>query len=191
MTRTLYLGHFGQALDLGAPLSELEREEIPELVGAIAELKTGRLMQLAASIGPAAAGAPEKRIAALERFGLALGVGLQMLDDLGNVHGDRDPTRRHEDLRLGRPTWVWAWLAEKLGPDDFCALQHRAGLVEGGSESPDGLARGLAGLLGSDERQAVHVHLENAFEALRAELGNEAKLTALRDEIARLESSYV
>ena len=191
MTRALYLGHFGQALDLGAPLSQLDREEIPQLVQAIAALKTGRLMQLAASIGPAAAGAPEKRIEALERFGLALGVGLQMLDDLGNVHGDRDPTKRHEDLRLGRPTWVWAWLAETLEPDDFRALQLRARRVEDGSEPPDGLARRLAGLLGSDEREAVHAHLENAFDALSAELGDEAKLTALRDEIARLESSYV
>jgi geranylgeranyl pyrophosphate synthase len=171
MTRALYLGHFGQALDLGAPLSQLDREEIPQLVQAIAALKTGRLMQLAASIGPAAAGAPEKRIEALERFGLALGVG--------------------EDLRLGRPTWVWAWLAETLEPDDFRALQLRARRVEDGSEPPDGLARRLAGLLGSDEREAVHAHLENAFDALSAELGNAAKLTALRDEIARLESSYV
>jgi hypothetical protein len=114
-----------------------------------------------------------------------------MLDDLGNLHGDRDPTRRHEDLRLGRPTWVWAWLAGKLDPGDFQDLQRRARRVEGGEEAPDGLARRLARLLGRDEREAVHAHLEDAFDALSAELGNEAKLTALRDEIARLESSYV
>jgi geranylgeranyl pyrophosphate synthase len=191
VTRVLTAGHFGQALDIGTPIGELEQSDVPALVRAVSELKTGRLMQLAASIGPAAAGAPPERVAALERFGLALGVGLQMLDDLGNLVGVQDPTKRHEDLRLGRPTWAWAWLAEQLEADEFAQLQSQARRVlrEGADAEP--LALRLRGALGGGEQDIVHAHLESAFDGLQELLGDEVKLTALRDEIARLEASYV
>ncbi|MDJ0851390.1 MAG: polyprenyl synthetase family protein [Myxococcota bacterium] len=191
MTRTLFRGHFGQALDLSSGVSELDQEEVFAVVRAATELKTGRLMELAASIGAVASGAPSPVVAALERFGLALGAGLQMLDDLGNLDGRRDPSKRHEDLRMGRPTWVWVWLAEQLAPDDFRSLQRRAARVRCGEDSPQGLARVMARMIGDHRRGPVHAHLESAFSALREELGPKVKLTELREEIRRLESSYV
>ena len=191
ITGVLTTGHFGQALDIGTPVCELEQSDVAPLVRAVSELKTGRLMQLAASIGPAAAGAPPERVAALERFGLALGVGLQMLDDLGNLVGRQDPTKRHEDLRLGRPTWAWAWLSEQLDARRFQALQRQALHVMREGADADELADALREELSGDEQAAVHSHIESAFDALQEVLGEEVKLTALRGEIARLESSYV
>ncbi len=191
MTRTLYRGHFGQALDLSSSAPDLEQEEVFSIVRAATELKTGRLMELAASIGAVAGGAPAPVVAALERFGLALGVGLQMLDDLGNLEGRRDPSKRHEDLRTGRPTWVWVWLAEQLHPGDFRSLQRRALRVCRGEECPRSLARVMARMIGDHRRGPVHAHLESAFAALQADLGPKVKLTQLREEVRRLESSYV
>ncbi len=190
MTRTLFRGHFGQALDLSSGVPELEQEEVFAVVRAATELKTGRLMELAASIGAVATGAPAPVSAALERFGLALGVGLQMLDDLGNLEGRRDPGKRHEDLRMGRPTWVWVWLAEQLHPDDFRSLQRRADRVRRGEDSPGALARVMARMLRDHRRGPIRAHLESDFAALREELGPQVKLTELRDEIRRLENSY-
>ena len=139
----------------------------------------------------AAAGAPPERVEMLDRFGLALGVGLQMLDDLGNLVGRRDPDKRHEDLLLGRATWPWAWLAEQLDAERFEDLQREARTVMREGAAPEPLARRLREHLSGGEQALVHAHLESAFAALGESLGEEVKLTELRSEVARLESSYV
>jgi geranylgeranyl pyrophosphate synthase len=191
ITRVLSAAHFGQALDIGVPVHELDPGEVMPLVRSVSQLKTGRLMQLALSIGPAAAGASPERVAALERFGMALGVGLQMLDDLGNLIGVQDPTKRHEDIRLGRPTWAWAWLADRLDPARFEALRRASREVAASGEGADALAQKMREHLEGSEPARVHAHLESAFDGLQDALGAEVKLTELRALIARLESSYV
>jgi hypothetical protein len=35
-----------------------------------------------------------------------------MFDDLGNLIGKCEPAKRYEDLRLSRPSWVWACAAK-------------------------------------------------------------------------------
>jgi geranylgeranyl pyrophosphate synthase len=201
MTRTMFDCHFGQALDLGARVGGVARTRLPEVVATITALKTARLVELAASAGALAAGAPDGTVAALGRFGQGLGVGLQMLDDLGNLSGKAAPAKRHEDLRLGRATWPWAWAAELSDDESFAALEEEAGLLcaraaEAGARgeappSADGLAARLRERCAGHGRLAAHWHLDRALGSLRASVGPTPLLDLLEAEIARLEESYV
>jgi geranylgeranyl pyrophosphate synthase len=59
----------------------------------------------------------------LDQFGQDLGVSLQMFDDLGNLIGKCEPAKRYEDLRLSRPSWVWACAAQSSSSKayaEFC-----------------------------------------------------------------------
>jgi geranylgeranyl pyrophosphate synthase len=54
----------------------------------------------------------DEHLSRLNEFGHRFGIVLQMFDDLGNVTGKKEPAKRWEDLRLRRPSWVWACAAE-------------------------------------------------------------------------------
>jgi geranylgeranyl pyrophosphate synthase len=210
-TRTLLDCHFGQALDLSARVPELSPAELPAVVRTITALKTGRLMELAAVVGAVAAGGAPSTIEALGRFGHDLGVGLQMLDDLGNLTGRAAPSKRHEDLRHGRATWPWAWAAETLDPDENQRLvREQARLLATPAPDRAGLAEPLAAQLraavGGHGRLQAHWHLDQALAALRGSLeappappqpgapcpsiaGREL-LAAVQAELSRLETCY-
>lgn len=183
--------HRGQALDLTMRVTELTQSEIPSVVRATTRLKTGALMELAASLGAIAAGAKPDRVHALRRFSLSLGVGLQMLDDLGSI---ASPARRHkgdEDLTAARPTWPWAWLANGTGPEAFAEYQRRAARVIAGRETPDALANALRDAVADAGRERVHSRLHLALADLEDAFGSHPAIDLLRTEITRLENSYV
>lgn len=117
--RTLLRAHFGQALDLGAKVDTLAQSSVAEVCLASMRLKTGALMGFATLLGGAIADGPEGTLAVLDDFGRDLGVALQMFDDLGNVIGKCEPSKRYEDLILCRPSWVWACAAQNSSPDDY------------------------------------------------------------------------
>ncbi|MFO0566698.1 MAG: polyprenyl synthetase family protein [Polyangiaceae bacterium] len=106
--RTLLSAHHGQALDLSTRVFDLTQSEVPDVVSVTTRLKTGMLMQLAASLGAIAAGGPRQVTQALARFGMKLGAGLQMLDDLGGIVSVERCHKGHEDLTSARPTWLFA-----------------------------------------------------------------------------------
>ena len=118
---TLFRAHFGQALDLGVPIDELAQSRIPEVSWASLELKTGALMGLGIALGGLLAGGTDEEIAKFSRFGNAFGIALQMFDDLGNLGSSRRETdpKQLEDLRLRRPSAVWAIAAETQSPESF------------------------------------------------------------------------
>lgn len=187
---TLLRCHQGQALDLAVRVGDLAQAELPGVVAASTRLKTGVLMELAAVLGALAAGAPETRVEALGRFGMDLGVGLQMLDDLSNLESDREGPKQHEDLRLGRPTWPWAWLAQELAPERFGPLAALAREVEHGRAGAPQLAMAMRAALGRRGRQHAHGHLHQALTQLAAAVGPARGLMTLSREIARMEESY-
>ena len=115
----LIKAHLGQGLDVGVRVDELLQAEVKDLCLACLEFKSGSLMSLAFVLGAIAAGASEGRIELLRDFGMRLGVSLQMFDDLGNFSGRRDPQKHWEDLKLRRPTWIWASAAELLRPNEY------------------------------------------------------------------------
>jgi geranylgeranyl pyrophosphate synthase len=190
MTAAMARCHCGQALDVGLRIEALAPAEIAEVVRVVATLKTGALTELGIGVGALAAGADRKRLGAIERFGRRFGVALQMLDDLGNLDGERAPARRHEDIRLGRPTWVWAWLAGRLDRVSFARLQRQSRAVAAGRLPPAVLAARLRGLLGDRGRRAATSALTRAVRDLERACGPSPALTAVRGEVDRLLVSY-
>ena len=184
---TLMRCHQGQALDLGVRVGDLEQAQVPAVVAATTRLKTGALMSLAAFLGAAGAGASTANSAAIARFGEAVGVGLQMLDDLGSIACRARLDKGREDLRDGRPTWPWAWLAESADQLAFARLQQR---VRGVPVDVDGLAEALGHAVEADGRARIRGHLDAALADLGAAIGDGAAVHAIAAELRRLEESY-
>ena len=164
---TLYLCHLGQGLDLSAHAAEVPREKIAGVVAATTALKTGALTELAVSLGALVALARPARVGQLARFGRDAGIALQMLDDLGNLVGHKEPSKQHEDLRLGRATWPWAWLAELVDDATFERLQRRLRDLD---QAPARLTRAVDGLRGAvgaaaDPFADELMHLEERYVA--------------------------
>ncbi len=192
---TLLRCHHGQALDLSAHVGALRRGEVPGVVAATTQLKTGALLALAARIGARAAGAPADAVDTLGRFGGELGAGLQMLDDLGSLANPERLEKGDEDLRQGRPTWPWAWLAERS--DDATWTQLVAAQREIDTCGRDGSARRVETLaaelcrrVGRHGRAHVHARLAGALAALANRFGRSPVLHAVEQEVSRLEASY-
>lgn len=190
MARTLLDCHRGQALDLHVRADQLSPRELPEVVSKITELKTGRLLGMAASLGALAAEAEPERVAVLERFGSSLGTGLQMLDDLGGMTNDARADKGLEDLRLGRATWIWAWLSEQESDAELRTLQlhcRRAGRDPAAAAE---LRVRLRERVGDRGRAAVRGHLREALDTLGDAIGPHPLLKDLEREVAGLERSY-
>jgi hypothetical protein len=113
-----------------------------------------------------------------------------MLDDAGNLRRTDLATKRHEDVRLGRATWVWAWLALELDGRRFAALQRQARATARGELPAAVLGERLAELLGDRGRREAEAELERALAALQSALGAHPGLDRLRGEIDRLLVSY-
>lgn len=190
IARTMVRAHCGQALDLGTSASQLPQAVLPRVVRASSELKTGSLMGLAAAIGAVAANAAPPCAYALTRFGEELGMALQMLDDIGNLRGAGEAEKRHEDLRLGRPTWVWAWLARDLGAAEFTLLQRQASAVQCGDAAPAPLAARLGRALGQRGTDEAQARLRAALADLERSCDGHPALAALASECVRLGASY-
>jgi geranylgeranyl pyrophosphate synthase len=188
--RTLLRAHFGQALDLGSKVDTLAQNSVTEVCLASMRLKTGALMGFATLLGGALADASERSLSILDDFGRDLGVALQMFDDLGNVIGRCEPSKRYEDLILSRPSWVWACAAQIGNSDDyreFVAAAHKlpeAGDLEAWMERHR---------LIQTTRQSARAHLDRCFENLRYRLRAEGvrwsarafdELRAVGEEIA-------
>lgn len=190
VSRAVLNCHYGQALDLSTRIGMLAQRQVPQLVQTTTRLKTGSLFELAAEVGAICAGASEDTTAALAKFGRALGIGLQMLDDLGGIYCARQCHKGHEDLLHGRPTWIWAWLAEELDELSYTRLQHAARDVERRELHPEVLAKAIRERLGSAARARVRAQFERALDELRAAVGASPALKSLEGRLARLEQSY-
>lgn len=191
LSRTMLRSHQGQAIDLSVDVTELRQRDVAEVADAAARLKTGVLMSFAAELGARAGGADPNQIAALSRFGEALGVGLQHLDDLGGLRCEARRDKGREDLAGRRLTWPWAYLATELDEVRFHGLQSKLRHARAGDL--DALAAELAELLGDGAYRRACSLLERALAPLREVFGgatHAAALAELGDEIARLERSY-
>jgi len=190
ITRCLRECHRGQALDLSLRMSQLTRSEVPQAVATTTALKTGRLMELSATLGALVSDAPADRVHAIARFGSELGTVLQMLDDVGGLYGTRRIHKGHEDLLLSRPTWPWAWLAESLPQGRYESLRRDAQEVEVGDRHPEQLAERMRSEIGNEPKRRAHERSQRAFGRLKLELGTSTALRDLSAEIGRLERSY-
>jgi len=190
LSRTLARCHEGQALDLTLRMSRLPQQDVPALVETTTRLKTGALMGLAAVIPAVASGAPHQIATAFQRFGESLGVGLQMLDDLGGLVSERRCHKGHEDLVFGRPTWPWAWLARDLSEMQYLRLQQKCREVEERDLHPELLARELRQSLGKAGKRRVWKHLVQALRSLPPDLPGAHRVPLLQRELVTLMGSY-
>lgn len=188
--------HEGQALDLSIQVGELHQREIPRLAYTISSKKTGSLLGLAGLLGSIAANAPESLQEALNNFGIRLGVGLQMQNDLCELMGAAGLLKQPEDLLHGRVTWPWAWASERLSPALFDHLQNRGLRLTQGIGDASALASDLLSSLGSEPQQYVRNWLQQGFvelEAVTKKVWRQSHPTLERiyAEITRLEKRYV
>ena len=188
--RTLLRAHFGQALDLGTRVDNLAQDSVAGVCLASMQLKTGALMGFAALLGGALADASERSLSIIDDFGRELGVALQMFDDLGNVIGMCEPSKRYEDLILSRPSWVWACAAQISTGGDYREFTAAAQKLPEAGELVAWMERHR---LVQATRQSAHAHLVCCFENLKNRLSAEHvrwsarafdELRALGEEIA-------
>lgn len=190
--RALLRAHFGQALDVGVPVDELPQGRIREVCLASLELKTGALMALAVSLGAVLGGADETRRAALDEFGHAFGIALQMFDDLGNLKVKRAAEgaadgKQYEDLKLRRPSWVWAVAASQLDAREFAAFVSAVRELPRTEALETFLARaGLATAARADAKR----YLTAAIERLSAAVGTGAAVDVVAQLGERLTKAY-
>ena len=182
--------HEGQALDLTARVGDLHPDDLHAVALAVSERKTGGLMGLAAELGAAAAGADGATVTAAAAFGVSLGVGLQMQNDLAELTGAAGPLKHPEDLVHGRVTWPWVWAAERLPAQAFDSLQVRGAKLTDGHGDAAALARDLLTALGPDPAAPVRDWLAATFADLSGIVHASPALDEVRDEIARLERKY-
>lgn len=192
-TTTLVRCHQGQALDLATRIADLAIEDVAPVVAATTRLKTGALCKLAAELGAISAGAPPETTRAIARFGEAMGIGLQQLDDLGSLTCARRRAKGREDLRGGRPTWPWAWLAEHH-PFTWArfAAMERAVAAAQDDDHPDvdALADALAATVGVAGRAHVRATLDAALADLTCAVGESPTTLMIAAELRRMEESY-
>jgi geranylgeranyl pyrophosphate synthase len=95
----------------------------PEEAQTVAREKTASVMALATGTGAVLTQAPEEHIAALERFGMLLGIAFQAIDDALDITGEQEATGKPTgtDARIGAPN-----LAEALGEDGARAAREMA-----------------------------------------------------------------
>lgn len=186
---TLVRCHQGQALDLSTRLTDLDVVYASSVVETITRLKTGALCKFAAELGAIAAGAAPATRGAVARFAETMGIALQMLDDLGSITSPARRDKGREDLRAGRPTWPWAWLAER-DPFAWSRLTGLAREVIAGERDADPLADELAALIGPLGRAAVTTTLADALAELTTAVGPSSTIDTIAAELRRMEASY-
>lgn len=119
--------HEGQALDLSAAANLVAQQDVLPIVRTISRSKTGGLTALSAWLGAVTALGSGGTRKALNRFGMNVGVCLQMQNDLNELKQFVDGEQRFDDLRNARVTWPWAWAAKELSSCEFVALQDWLG----------------------------------------------------------------
>jgi geranylgeranyl pyrophosphate synthase len=182
--------HEGQALDLHVRVDRVPQRELTTVVRAISRLKTGSLMAMAAGLGAIAAEAPAAKVEAIAELGRALGVGLQMLDDLSGV---LNVARRHkaiEDLRQGRATWLWSAPAEELDRRGYDALVRELTAVMDGAAC-DALLERMRFRAGTSGLRHAREHVCGAVDALASAIGRSAWCDEVLEQFAWLERRYV
>ncbi|MCH2180234.1 MAG: polyprenyl synthetase family protein [Mariniblastus sp.] len=170
---TIRRAHEGQALDLTANVVEMQGEEILPTVRMISKLKTGGITALAAKLGAVVAGGDEGCQSAFYAFGMRLGTGLQMQNDIAELKDAVDFDILTDDLRNCRVTWPWAWASRVLKENELKDIQ---GLLKGGRTiKPHMVASKLMNAIELTSREAVADELSMALVNIEQTKGEAPK----------------
>lgn len=187
---TLLRAHYGQAIDVGTPITSIDRKRIPEVSMAALQLKTGALMALALKLGAILAGANSDDLRAADRFGHRFGVTLQMFDDLGNVSSEKPGAKRFEDFKNARPGFLWCVAALELNDPDFDRLVSLSEQLPA-SESDLSAHLEMTKLLELAQARADH-HMQRSLDLLQETLNPDLSLLTRLNRIQQeLRCAYV
>lgn len=182
--RTVRRCHEGQALDLSAAVDLLQPSEVRPTVLTISRLKTGGLTALSSWLGATAAGANRVTRKAFGRFGMNVGVCLQMRNDLNELRRLLQGEQRLDDLRNARVTWPWAWAAKTMSTSELVVLQSRLRNALGEVEELKSVARRLLDGVGDRGDSFIKTKLERELSLL----GEHVESTqSLRSALSKLQ----
>ncbi|HMP73899.1 MAG TPA: polyprenyl synthetase family protein [Kiritimatiellia bacterium] len=190
LAETMLSCHHGQALDLSQKVSSLAQGELGKVARLTAQLKTGRLIGFGAAMGAIAAGGDEASIGAFRRFGCEVGVGLQMLDDLGALRAESRREKAREDLLHGRLTWPWILLSESMSVYEYSDLVHLSRQVVSQQVSFEVLRVKMLEGLPEDAPSRIRNHFQEAFDRLRGVVPGSQAVERFESELRALEKSY-
>ena len=189
--RTALRCHRGQSLDLGVRVEQVDPSDIHSIVTEISRLKTGSLVSMSAMLGASAAGANRALREALSRFGMNVGIALQMRNDLEELRSmtcasNEFSTSRSEDLCNSRITWPWAWAYRVCSSEDFAALVRQLPVSDDDPEAVSQLATQL--LLRSEGRgeASIQRRLERQFSQLANHGVKDGALLEMRRVLERI-----
>lgn len=188
ITAALLDCHRGQALDLGVQVWALPQQSVASLVAEQSRLKTGCLTALCTGLGALGAGASARQVRLLMRFGEQVGVALQMLDDLTAVLPARHD-KAGEDLRFGRPTWVWSIAAQHCDEKEYRMLTEQARACAAGADWRPICAL-LADIVGDAGLARAHETLARAGDLLAGASLPQAAVRDVLTDLAGLERAY-
>jgi geranylgeranyl pyrophosphate synthase len=117
INKILLRAHFGQAVDLGTPVTSLPQDLVQAACMTSMELKTGALMSLGYNVGSFITQPDEGFNPQGSLFAKKFGIALQMFDDVGNFIAP--PPKGMEDMRNRRPSWIWAVASLSCGSEDY------------------------------------------------------------------------
>ncbi|MEN9903490.1 MAG: hypothetical protein RLZZ555_55 [Pseudomonadota bacterium] len=116
----------GQAIDLAAVGSKLDQRQLEDMH----RRKTGALLLASVEMGAACAGASATTLEALRRYGRALGLAFQVVDDILDVTADSATLGKTagKDAAADKPTFVslLGLEAAQAYADDLLAQAHAA-----------------------------------------------------------------
>jgi len=174
--------HEGQACDLAARIDKLPTSKFYPVVRCISREKTGCLVSLAMQFGAIAAAADRDTRRMLARFGMQIGVALQMRNDLDELLSlIRDPyeTLRSDDLRNARVTWPWAWMAMHGNPLQTQRLIDQTSRAADDPEALVHVAKALLSVVYSPGNKIIGRRIERELDRLRPVAINETAIEAM------------
>ena len=183
--------HQGQSLDLAARVDRIDPATIGTLVSEISRLKTGSLVAMAASFGGVAAGANRILRNALTKFGMNIGIALQMRNDLEELRSMISDSSmglaiRVDDLRNARVTWPWAWAFQRCTCDEFAGLVHQLSAAKDDPEAMVELARQLLKRAGSVGDRVIQDRVERHFRLVGEHVLDLSSMNLLRVALQRI-----
>lgn len=146
----------GQFLDIGFESRwDLTTSDYLDMIGG----KTAAIFAYSARAGALLAGVDTERVTAFERFGMAIGLGFQVRDDLLGIWGDPAVTGKDaaDDIRRRKKSLPIIMLHERAGAGDRHYLES---LYAGDEVAPDDIATVIRMLDATGVRDACQEHVE-------------------------------
>ncbi|MGE5085071.1 MAG: polyprenyl synthetase family protein [Bacillota bacterium] len=170
--------HQGQALDLGADLLSVPKAEVSQVVEASHLMKSGALVALAMQFGALVAD-ENVDLEQLDHLGAELGASLQRFDDLGNIRFGADDPKALEDLKLRRPSWLWAVIAENASDVEWNQFKSAVAMLPQESLLQEFLEHTNYKNKAKLKALALHKNLTNEFKTYYSKVSNAEALEGL------------